>query len=84
MVETKTSDILQDTRKLQIRKIGTNQGAHIHASGVYMPLPEPPNSSQPRVQLNQQTQLKASRDVRFANVQLSFQLHPFYNVNSST
>lgn len=71
-MENKTSDILQDARNLQIRRKGTNQDGHIPVSGVRMSLPEPPNTARPQMQANQQTQLKASRDVRFANVQLCF------------
>ncbi|KAL1816928.1 hypothetical protein DCAR_0521340 [Daucus carota subsp. sativus] len=63
MVKNKTSDILPDTRKLQIRT-GTNQDKSSPAPG--MALPEPPNSAKPRMQSNPQTQLKASRDVALA------------------
>ena len=42
MVKNKTSDILPDTRKLQIRT-GTNQDKSSPAPG--MALPEPPNSA---------------------------------------
>ncbi|XP_074358401.1 uncharacterized protein LOC141697761 isoform X2 [Apium graveolens] len=65
-LEIRTSDILQDTRNLQIRRKGTNQDEHIPVSGVRMPLPEPPNTARPQMQANQQTQLKASRDVAMA------------------
>lgn len=65
-VENKTSDILQDTRSLQIRRKGSNQDEHIPVSGRRMPLPEPPNTARPQIQSNQLTQLKASRDVAMA------------------
>lgn len=67
MVENKTADIIQETRKLQIGRKGTNSEERIHVSGVHNPWQEPPMSSaQPQIQSNQETQLKASRDVAMA------------------
>lgn len=69
MVENKTADIIQETRKLQTRRKGTNLEERVYASGLHNPWREPPMiSSQPQILTNQETQLKASRDVRFATV----------------
>ncbi|KAK1398112.1 Developmental and secondary metabolism regulator veA like [Heracleum sosnowskyi] len=65
-VENKNSDIVEDTQKWQIRRKGTYQDERNHVSGVRMTLPEPSNYARPRMQFNQQTQLKASRDVAMA------------------
>lgn len=66
MADNKTSDILQESRSMQVRRKGTSPEEHIQASGKRNSGQEPLiNSAQPRVQSNQQTQLKASRDVRF-------------------
>lgn len=73
MMENKTSDINQESRNMHIRNKGTNQEERIQASGIRNPGEEPlGNSAQPRKQSNQQTQLKASRDVRFSHVKLCF------------
>ncbi|XP_074354592.1 uncharacterized protein LOC141693397 [Apium graveolens] len=67
MVNNKTSDILQESRSMQIIRKGTSPVEHSQASGVRISGQEPLiNSAQPRLQSNQQTQLKASRDVAMA------------------
>ncbi|CAK9319773.1 unnamed protein product [Citrullus colocynthis] len=65
IVETKTADIIQETRKLQIRKKGNN------SEGLYPAVNNPwqqPNiqSPEPHMQTHHETQLKASRDVAMA------------------
>ncbi|CAL1373139.1 unnamed protein product [Linum trigynum] len=57
MVENKTADIIQETRKLQARRKG---GAGPHQNQQQNP------SSQPEKHMNPETQLKASRDVAMA------------------
>ena len=70
-MEKKSPDILQQSRSMQIRRKGSDLEGNSQASGI--PKQEPLiNSAQPRVQSNQQTQIKASRDVRFSNVKLRF------------
>lgn len=54
MVENKTADIIQETRKLQIRRKGEGQDISWQ------------QSTQPQLQTHQETQLKASRDVAMA------------------
>ena len=57
-MENKTADIIQETRKLQIRRKGSeahNQGPGENTSWMQQP-------TQP---LNHENQLKASRDVRW-------------------
>ncbi|KAL1819225.1 hypothetical protein ACET3Z_014094 [Daucus carota] len=64
-VEKKSPDILQQSRSMQIRRKGSDLEGNSQASGI--PKQEPLiNSAQPRVQSNQQTQIKASRDVAMA------------------
>ncbi|XP_038882986.1 uncharacterized protein LOC120074094 [Benincasa hispida] len=65
IVETKTADIIQETRKLQIRKKGNN------SEGLFPALNNPwqqPSiqSPEPNMQTHHETQLKASRDVAMA------------------
>ncbi|KAF6172627.1 hypothetical protein GIB67_041950 [Kingdonia uniflora] len=62
IVENRTADIIQETRKLHIRKKGSpsvvqNQGVDVCNN---------PQQQQPQVQTDQETQLKASRDVAMA------------------
>lgn len=62
IVENKTADIIQETRKLQNRRKGSNSEAQNQVSGVegsWQPI-------QPQIPSNQETQLKASRDVAMA------------------
>ncbi|XP_057971891.1 uncharacterized protein LOC131160328 [Malania oleifera] len=66
IVENKTADIIQETRKLQIRRKGGNFEAQNQVSGVNSSLQQPLfQPAQPQIQ-NQETQLKASRDVAMA------------------
>lgn len=60
IVENKTADIIQETRKLQIRRKGTNSEEQNHVSSL--------NSQwqQSSIQTNHEDQLKASRDVAMA------------------
>lgn len=60
IVESKTADIIQETRKLQIRKKGSISPMQNQTFGV------DDSSGQPLRQTNQETQLKASRDVAMA------------------
>ncbi|KAK4359521.1 hypothetical protein RND71_021750 [Anisodus tanguticus] len=60
IVENKTADIIQETRKLQIRRKGTNSEEQNHVSGLYS------QWQQSSRQTNHEDQLKASRDVAMA------------------
>ncbi|KAL5974871.1 hypothetical protein ACLOJK_031544 [Asimina triloba] len=61
IVETKTADIVSETRKLQIRRKGTNSDSRYQATDSLSPrLP------QLQMQTDHETQLKASRDVAMA------------------
>ncbi|XP_052172724.1 uncharacterized protein LOC127788470 isoform X2 [Diospyros lotus] len=65
IVENKTQDIIHETRKLQIRRKGSSTEEQNQVSGVYNPWPQPSTqSTQPQMQTNKETQLKASRDIR--------------------
>ena len=68
IVENKTADIIQETRKLQIRRRGgTSEEQNQVVVGMYNPW-KPPSmqSTQPQMmQTTQENQLKASRDVRW-------------------
>lgn len=52
-MENRTADIIQETRKLQIRRKGNGSGAQNLATDF------------PQMQADHETQLKASRDVRW-------------------
>ncbi|XP_022156192.1 uncharacterized protein LOC111023141 isoform X2 [Momordica charantia] len=66
IVETKTADIVQETRKLQIRKKGNNSEA-LHQTPVNNSWQQPDmQSTEPNMQTHHETQLKASRDVAMA------------------
>ncbi|GFY83888.1 hypothetical protein Acr_03g0006620 [Actinidia rufa] len=69
IVENKTADIIQETRKLQIRRRGgTSEEQNQVVVGMYNPW-KPPSmqSTQPQtMQTTQENQLKASRDVAMA------------------
>lgn len=58
IVESRTADIIQETKKLQIRRKGTRQSDPNQAAGKTSP------NSFPQIQSDYETQLKASRDVR--------------------
>lgn len=60
IVENKTQDIIHETRKLQIRRKGNSefQNDNCGVNSSWQPL-------QPQNQTNHETQLKASRDVRW-------------------
>ncbi|PKA61799.1 hypothetical protein AXF42_Ash008630 [Apostasia shenzhenica] len=57
IVENRTADIIQETRKLQIRKKGTGQTEQNQATDKLT------KNSFPQIQTDYETQLKASRDV---------------------
>ncbi|KAI3447868.1 hypothetical protein Pfo_004533 [Paulownia fortunei] len=59
IVETKTADFIQETRKIQIRRKGINEGNNL-VSGAHGPLQQSLN------QTSHEDQLKASRDVAMA------------------
>ncbi|KAF5737312.1 hypothetical protein HS088_TW13G00191 [Tripterygium wilfordii] len=66
IVENKTADIIQETRKLQMRRKGNSPEAHNRDIGIstsWQPLVPP---AQPLNQANHDIQLKASRDVAMA------------------
>ncbi|KAK6943303.1 hypothetical protein RJ641_028680 [Dillenia turbinata] len=67
IVENKTADIIQETRKLQIRRKGSNSDAQKVAPSMHSPWQQPVlQSTQALPQTNHETQLKASRDVAMA------------------
>ncbi|KAA8517573.1 hypothetical protein F0562_017797 [Nyssa sinensis] len=67
IVENKTAGIIQETRKLQIRRKGSSSEGQDQVVGVdsssQQPLMQP---TQLQMQTNRETQLKASRDVAMA------------------
>ncbi|KAF5941074.1 hypothetical protein HYC85_022241 [Camellia sinensis] len=69
IVETKTADIMNETRKLQIsRRGGGFEEQNQVSGGAYNPWHQQLSVqfTQPQMQTNQQSQLKASRDVAMA------------------
>lgn len=68
IVDKKTQDIIQETRKLQNRRKGTNDEQN-QFSGMQSQLQEPKRLSK-QEQTNQENQIKASRDVRWQLQQL--------------
>lgn len=63
IVENKTADIIQETRKLQIKRRGDNCEAPNQVPDVNSPWLM--QTAQPQNQSKHETQLKASRDVRW-------------------
>ncbi|KAL3531585.1 hypothetical protein ACH5RR_005106 [Cinchona calisaya] len=63
IVGSKTADIIQETRKLQIRRKGTNFEELHQVAGMHSAVQQ---SAQPHMQTSQEDQLKASRDVAMA------------------
>lgn len=63
IVENKTADIIQETRKLQIKRRGDNSEAPNQAPDVNSPWLM--QTTQLQIQTKHETQLKASRDVRW-------------------
>ncbi|KAA8517611.1 hypothetical protein F0562_015085 [Nyssa sinensis] len=65
IVENKTADIIQETRRLQIRRKGINSEEQypVAHNSQQQPLIQ---STQLQMQTNQETQIKASRDVAMA------------------
>ncbi|KAL7113779.1 hypothetical protein ACP275_04G080500 [Erythranthe tilingii] len=67
-VESRTADIIQETKKIQIRKkSGISTRSTSQASNIDSPRHQPMQQSQhmqPQTHTNLETQLKASRDVR--------------------
>ncbi|XP_021910646.1 uncharacterized protein LOC110824357 [Carica papaya] len=66
IVENKTADIIQETRKLQIRRKGADPNAQNQVSGVNSSWQQYGMQSTHQNQTNHETQLKASRDVAMA------------------
>ncbi|PON38434.1 heat-inducible transcription repressor [Parasponia andersonii] len=70
IVENKTADIIQETRKLQIKRQGNNSEAQYqapyYANNSWQPPQTQVEPTQPQIQTNHETQLKASRDVAMA------------------
>ncbi|XP_059642717.1 uncharacterized protein LOC132284615 isoform X2 [Cornus florida] len=67
IVENRTADIIQETRKLQIRRKGSIFEEQNQVPGVHNQWHQPSvQPRQPQMQTNQETQLKASRDVAMA------------------
>ena len=65
IVESKTADIIQETRKLQNKRRGNNYEEPNRASNVNNSWQQSLNQpTQPQLQTNHETQIKASRDVR--------------------
>ncbi|KAL2500342.1 hypothetical protein Fot_34190 [Forsythia ovata] len=63
IVENKTADFIQETRKIQMRRKDFNSEEQNQVSGVHGPWQQ---STQPQTQTSQEVQLKASRDVAMA------------------
>ncbi|KAK3444739.1 hypothetical protein EUGRSUZ_A00820 [Eucalyptus grandis] len=63
IVENKTADIIQETRKLQIRRKGSNLEVQNQTPGMNSSWQQPIQQQNPT---NHETQLKASRDVAMA------------------
>ncbi|EXC35224.1 hypothetical protein L484_022779 [Morus notabilis] len=69
IVENKTADIIQETRRLQIKRQGNNLESQYQASNYAnnsWQQPQIQPTQQPQIQTNHETQLKASRDVAMA------------------
>ncbi|KAK3021197.1 hypothetical protein RJ639_046616 [Escallonia herrerae] len=68
IMENKTADIIQETRRLQIRRKGINPEEEQHqVSGVHHQWQESTmQASQPQTHTSPETQIKASRDVAMA------------------
>ncbi|KAI5662910.1 hypothetical protein M9H77_22233 [Catharanthus roseus] len=62
IVESKTADIIQETRKLQNRRRDMNSGEPNQVSGTW----QQQSPAQPYMQTSQEDQIKASRDVAMA------------------
>ncbi|KAL9679444.1 hypothetical protein QQ045_017306 [Rhodiola kirilowii] len=67
IVENKTADFIQQTRKLQIRRKGWNSETHNQISGAHTTW-QPLQHAQPQIQTTQETQHKASRDIAVAEI----------------
>ncbi|XP_059668182.1 uncharacterized protein LOC132313435 [Cornus florida] len=75
IMENTTADIIQETRKLQIRRKGSSSDEQNRVPGVHNPWLQPlVQSNQLQMQTNQETQLKASRDVAMATAAKAKQL----------
>lgn len=64
-MENKTADIIQETRKLHIRRKGSTPEDQNQASGANSTWQSVTQTTQSQNQTNHETQLKASRDVRW-------------------
>lgn len=67
MVENRTADIIQETRKIQIKKKDRNFNVQNQNSNIYGPRQPLPVQThmQPQTHAELEIQLKASRDVRW-------------------
>ena len=66
IVENRTADIIQETRKLHIRKKGSGSEPKNQATNIYTrKQPAMQTQVEPQLQDDQEIQLKASRDVRW-------------------
>lgn len=66
VVENRTADIIQETRKLNIKKkAGNPEGSTASNIGTTRQLPKMHAHTQPQMQTDTEIQLKASRDVRW-------------------
>ncbi|KAL3531001.1 hypothetical protein ACH5RR_010323 [Cinchona calisaya] len=68
VVENRTADIIQETRRLQIRKKGTGSVTQNQTSNIgnFSQQPMTQTHSQPQMHMDLEIQLKASRDVAMA------------------
>lgn len=67
IVENKTADIIQETRKLQIRRNGTGPSEQNQVSGVHSPR-QKAQATQLQMQTSNEDQLMASRNVSYQSV----------------
>lgn len=66
IVENRTADIIQETRKLHIRKKGSGSEPKHQATNIYTRKQTSMQAQmEPQLQADQEIQLKASRDVRW-------------------
>lgn len=66
MVENRTADIIQETRKIQIKKKDRNFDVQNQNSNIYGSRQQLPVQTQPQTHADLEIQLKASRDVAMA------------------
>lgn len=89
VVENRTADIIQETRKLQIRKKDGNSVPQNNASNISGTCQQPLTRThmQPQTQTDLETQLKASRDVRWqlcdTGLAINYHALAFYMLDSN-